>query len=97
MSTVPPTPVPPAPASARGTLAEQAGTILRASREAAGISRRALAAQHGINDSNLVDLEFGRLNPTLKRLGRIAREVYGVELVISATQGSVGAAVPRPM
>lgn len=69
--------------SATLTLAEQAGAVLARHREdVLKLSRRALAAKHGLASTTLLELEHGRGNPTVGRLADVARDVYGVRLAI---------------
>jgi transcriptional regulator with XRE-family HTH domain len=67
--------------SPAGTLAEQVGRLFAASREATGLSRRALAQELGIADTTLLEIEHGRANPTLGRLAALA-DGYGLEVII---------------
>lgn len=69
-------------------LAAQVGRILTAHRETGlGLSRKALAERHDLAPNTLREVELGTANPTLGRLEELARDVYGIELTISAATG----------
>lgn len=66
------------------TLAADIGAQLAAARTASGRSRRALAAELGLADTTLLEVERGDANPTLRRLEELAAG-YGLTITITAT------------
>lgn len=78
-------------------LTASAGAILKQHREALGVSRKALAEQHHLAANTLREVELGLGNPTLDRLERLARDVYGVELGIVAASGPAAAVARTPI
>ena len=66
------------------SLAADIGVQLAAARTTAGTSRRALAAELGVADTTLLEVERGDANPTLRRLEELAAG-YGVTITITAT------------
>lgn len=78
------------------SLADELGRILTQHREAAGISRKALADANDLAANTLREVEMGQANPTLGRVEELAR-VYGVELVLVPTSGPVAAVAARPV
>lgn len=57
------------------------GDILRAARNASGLSQEKLAARAGVSTSNLAEIETGKINPTFRTMKLLAIGM-GAELVI---------------
>lgn len=77
----------PEPASRRGELLRELGLAVRRSREAEGLSRRALAEKTRVSERFLAELEGGSGNISVVRLEDVAEALgtTGAELLAAAT------------
>ena len=57
------------------------GDILRAARNASGLSQQKLADRAGVSTSNLAEIETGKINPTFRTM-KILAAGMDAELVI---------------
>lgn len=67
-----------------GALAADLGAALEDARNTSGRSRRALAAELGVADTTLLEVERGAANPTLRRVEELAAG-YGLKVTITVT------------
>ncbi|MCU0307640.1 MAG: helix-turn-helix transcriptional regulator [Thermoleophilia bacterium] len=79
-------------------LARRLGLILRARREEAGLSLRAAAERAGMSAAHLSEVERGIKEPSLARLGPMARALgLAPGEVVLDLAIALGAAPPRPV